>query len=210
MAMSRKTRKAERNRAMQGRPRPGRGRKPGLVSLRDHGLRFEIAVYRAVQLWAPTLPEIAAAEIGVSFNDSVDVSWIKKIIDGNPLEGFSLNYRGGRGEQIKPSQIIRGREVRRFDPTRKIDARLNRRDKLMRDAPALIERADGVDLLWLEMSVKGLVTLLEEIFTRDADPRVISYVLKILRVVDQEWSRRLSRLVKLFPENIMESSGYLT
>ncbi len=115
MAINRKERQAKRARALT----PHRGRKPGPTPLHKQPRRFEIAVFRAIRIWAPTMPEVIAAEIGVNFNDSTEIAWIEKIIKGEQFEGLAFNYTGGWGELMQPSRIVNNREIRKFDSKKK-------------------------------------------------------------------------------------------
>jgi hypothetical protein len=186
MSVSRKARKAKRERTLKPRP----GRKPGTEPLHKDKRRFEITVFYAMRTWAQNMPQVLAAELAVNFRDCIEVAAIEK--DG--LIGLSFRYTGGRGEIVR-SWDAGGRRRIEHDPELKTDARKNRRDKILREAPKVIAEAKGKDRLWLEASMRGLLGVLDAITTVEADPEVMLYALKVLAVVDSDWPRLLARLV---------------
>jgi hypothetical protein len=185
MSIGRKAR--ANNRALALKPRPGR--KPGATPLRKDKRRFEVAVFHALLTWAPTIPHALAAEIAVSFHDSIKISAVEK----SGLVGLGFEYSAGRGE-IASIRIVKGSVTIKYDPERKTGGRENRRDKILRDAPKLIEEAQGRNRLWLEVSARGLLGLLDAMTTVDENPEAMRYALKILAAVDSDWPRLLARL----------------
>jgi hypothetical protein len=152
--MNRKERRAARAKAFDRTPHK-RGRKlgvPGIkigaTPLRRSEMGPEVAVFGMLVRTRLRGSPIHAAEFAASvFNKSVVVTRI----DG----GLCFDYTGGLGEIVNRVGPIVTKH-RQHDPELRDDARKNRRDKILREAPKLIAGATGEDRVWLEVSMQAL------------------------------------------------------
>lgn len=157
-----KARQAKRAQALT----PRRGRKPGVkmgpTPLRKSGMRFEVAVFGMLVRTRLRNSPIHAAEFAASvFNSSVKVSCIEG--------GLCFDYTGGRGVVQTIKVAVDGVVVvkHKHDRKKRDDARRNRRDKILREAPGLIAGATGGDLMWLEVSRQALDGLFNAVVLGD-------------------------------------------
>jgi hypothetical protein len=185
------------------RQKKARGRPPGLVSLDKHPLRFDVVIFELVRPIVAN--DIDAAELTISFGDErSDLTWISRLVDGEPWPGFSSEYRGGYGEEIGPAPIVNGKAVKKYKPGNR-SARLYRRDRILRQGRRLIEVAQkegGPALAWLEESKAGLKALLTSLATGNVELKGP----EILVAVDPGWldkvehlERGLSRIASVTP-----------
>ena len=126
---------------------PKRGRPSGATPLRYSEIGREVAVFGMLVRTRLRHCPIHAAEFAASvFNKSVEVAEI----DG----GLSFEYTAGLGVIVNTIRTVG--QPRRHDPEERDDARRNRRDKILREAPRLIASATGEDRTWLEASMLAL------------------------------------------------------
>jgi hypothetical protein len=100
-------------------------------------------------------PIYATEFVASVFNRSVRVSRVE--VRG--LHGLCFDYTGGRGAIVhKIRSNVDGLVVikHKHDPEDRDDARRNLRDKILREAPGLIDDATGWDRAWLEISMQAL------------------------------------------------------
>jgi hypothetical protein len=167
-------------------------------------MRFEIAIYQAVLTAMPTMRRNKVAMIAVCFNASIgDATWIGELINGQPFEGISLDYKAGKGSIIPAGRIERERAVHRFDPDLRQDAILNRRDKLIREAPTLIRQAQDLDRKWLLASTTTLLALFRGAVAQPLNIKISRALLAYLGTIDPEWP---ARLVNAIPKTPVESN----
>jgi len=158
-----KARRAKRAQALA----PRRGRKPGAkigaTPLRKSAMRFEVAVFGMLVRGRLRDSPIHAAEFAASvYNNSVNVSRIEG--------GLRFDYTGGRGVIVhKLKRSVDGDVVIKHthDPEDRVDARRNRRDKILREAPKLIGGTTGADSVWLEVSMQALDGLFNAVALSD-------------------------------------------
>jgi hypothetical protein len=158
-----KARQAKRAQALARR----RGRKPGVkigaIPLRRSRMRFEVAVYGMLVRGRLRDSHTHAAEFAASvFNNNVNVSRI----DG----GLSFTYTGGRGSishKVKVTVDGVATTQHKHDHDDRDDARRNRCDKILREAPGLIDGATGPDVAWLELSMLALDMLFNAVALGD-------------------------------------------
>jgi hypothetical protein len=157
-----KTRKAARDQAFVDAPKP-KGRRPGALPLRKDARRFEAAMYCTLVRTRLRDRPILAAEFAASIlHDQV----IPTILN----DRLSFEFTGGRGLRD--------------------DARNNRRDKILREAPGLIEGATGADRVWLEISVQTLHWIFNAIAMGEAEA-----LYKLILILDQQgWRKPLRKL----------------
>jgi hypothetical protein len=144
-----KARSAKRDAAVE-RDGAGRtpGRPPGARPLKEDDRRFEIAMFGMLvrtRLSKPGELIRAATFAAVVFNKGVRVTASERGV------GLSFHYTRGRGAVV--TTMARGR---RHNPKDRDEALKNRRDKILREAPALIAGATGDDAIWLEQSMLAL------------------------------------------------------
>jgi hypothetical protein len=228
--MKRSSRSKARAKARRRALKP-RGRKPGKVSLRDHGLRREVFMFYLGQLLAPLdLPnrESFAAIFGTLGSDMNAVSPLtlgdyarevleddaaslavraiaRKVLDddllASTLLGTSHRYRGGLGKRTE--RFIHGRRTYEHDAGDRSDARFNRADYLSREAPKLIERA-GDEGRRLQHLAALVALLIREIGTGNPNARSVRLLFDMLTAADPEWRQLLPRAIseKLSPPTV--------
>ena len=193
--MNRKERRAARAKAFDRTPRK-RGRKlgvPGIkigaTPLRRSELGPEVAVFGMLVRTRLRGSPIHAAEFAASvFNKSVVVTRIEG--------GLCFDYTGGRGEivnRIGPIVI----KHRQHDPELRDNARENRRDKILREAPKLIAGATGEDRVWLEVSKQALDGAFNALALGDG--KAMQLALTILETIG--WRARLKNSFLKNPKN---------
>jgi hypothetical protein len=175
---NRKARKRQRDRSFDRRP----GRKPGRVTLRKSEMRWEVAVFGLLTQEGGRLHDspIHAAEFAASvFNKSVKVaSYHEPATDPEEQKvGLSFTYTGGRGVIVAKTKTGPGIRIE-HDPDERDDARKNRRDKILREAPKLITGATGADLAWLQISMQALDGLFNAIALGDVE--ALRYAITVL------------------------------
>jgi hypothetical protein len=141
-----KTRREMRDAAVAGK---NVGRPLGARPLKEDDRRFEVAVFGMLvrtRLSKPGELIRAASFAAVVFNKGV------KVTAGERGVGLSFHYTGGRGAIVTKM----GRDKRRHNPKDRDEALKNRRDKILREAPALLAGATGKDAVWLEISMLSL------------------------------------------------------
>jgi hypothetical protein len=194
MSVSRKAREKKRAGAFDRR----RGRKPGAVPLRKDKRRWEVAVFGMLTLDGGRLHDssIHAAEFAASvFNKSVTVASYYRPASETQEEkvGLSFTYTGGRGVIVAKTKTGTGIKIE-HDLEDRDDARINRRDKILREAPELIAGATGADLIWLQTSMQALDGAFNAIAL--GDETALRLALTILRSPALGW--RSVSLEKLF------------
>jgi len=140
-------------------------------------MRWEVAVFGMLVRGRLRNSPIRAAEFAASvFNNSVNVSRIEG--------GLCFDYTGGRGVLVHKTKTVGVDGIvairHEHDPEDRDDARRNRRDKILREAPGLIERATGPDRVWLEISMQALDGLFNAVAL--SDKVAFRLALTILRV----------------------------
>jgi hypothetical protein len=170
-----KARKALRDTAFARKGNPGR--KPGPVPLREHPLRFEVALFYLLTqtrchpdlkrlarrcLESPGGPVEAAELAAAMLHEKSEL----ELVGG----GVRFTFRGGKGDRA--------------------EALANRKWKIVRDARGLIAGAKHFDRLWLELSAKAL-NAAAEAFGR-GESKMALEALAILNSLG--WRERLSRL----------------
>ena len=144
-----------------------RGRRPGVkigpTPLRNSAMRWEVAVFGMLVRGRLRDSQIHAAEFAASvFNNSVNVSRIEG--------GLCFDYTGGRGALVQKRKVVVDGVVvvkHEYDPEDRDDARRNRRDKILREAPGLIANATGLDRAWLEVAILTLDALFNAVALGD-------------------------------------------
>jgi hypothetical protein len=151
-----KARQASRSKTLDRR----RGRKPGKTPLHKHSMRWEVAVYGMLVRTRRASP-IHAAEIACVFNNSTEITAGEITAAGIMV---SFDYTRGRGERI--------------------DARKNRRDKILREAPKMIKAATGDDQTWLEQATLILDVAFSAVGLRN--PELLLHAMRLLKRLDRD------------------------
>jgi hypothetical protein len=164
-----KARQAKRAQTLDRR----RGRKPGVklgpTPLPKHKMRWEVAVYGMLVRTRRASP-IRAAEIASIFNNSTEIT-AGEITAAGVLVSF--DYTRGRGERI--------------------DARKNRRDKILREAPKMIRAATDEDQTWLEQAMLTLDVAFSAVGLRN--PELLLHAMRLLKRLDRDASKAISKQV---------------
>jgi hypothetical protein len=162
------------------------GRRP--TPLRETEMRWEVAVFGLLTRKGGRLHgrPIQAAEFAASvFNKSTTT--VASFSETENV-GLSLGYTGGIGVVVTKTIARSGIRIE-HDPEERDDARKNRRDKILREAPKLIAGATGADLAWLELAMQALDGLFKAIALNDDE--ALHYAIEVLESPVIGWLARL-------------------